>query len=71
MTRTFALMAATAALAVAPVTAQAAAPSRVATPVTAESEDLRGSPVVVPIVVALIVAAIILAVGGGKNPTSP
>ena len=70
MIRSFALVAAAAAMATAPVTAQAA-PSRVAAPVTAESEELRGSPFLAPIIIALIVALTILATSGGDNPQSP
>ena len=51
MIRSFALMAAAAAMAATPVAAQAA-PPRVAAPVSAESESLGGSPVLIPIALA-------------------
>ena len=70
MIRSFALMAAAAAMAMAPATAQAAAP-RASAPVGADSEELRGSPILAPIIIALIVALAILATSGGKDPVSP
>ena len=70
MIRSFAFMAAAAAMAVAPGTAQAV-PSRDAAPIASESEELGGSPILAPIIIAIIVAAIILATSGGKNAVSP
>jgi hypothetical protein len=70
MIRSFALMAGAAAIAVAPVTAQAA-PSRAAAPVTGESEEVRGSPFLAPIIIAIIVALAIVATTSGDDPQSP
>ena len=71
MLRSIALMAATAAMAAAPITAHAAAP-RVAAPGSAEGESLRGTPFLLPVLIALAVAlGIILLTDGDDNPVSP
>ena len=70
MFRSFALMAGAAAIAVAPLTAQAAA-YRVGAPITAESEEVRGSPFLAPIIIAVIVALAIVATTSGDDPQSP
>jgi hypothetical protein len=70
MTRTFALMAAAAALAAAPIAAQAAAP-RAAAPVSAESEELRGVPFLIPVLLAVAVALGIILLTDSDEPTSP
>lgn len=70
MNRSFALTAAAAALAVAPIAAQAA-PERAPAPVSAESEALRASPLLVVLGLALIVGVIILATTSGDDPVSP
>jgi hypothetical protein len=71
MLRSIALMAATAAMAAAPITAEAAAP-RAAAPVPAEAESLRGMPFLLPVLVAIAVAlGIILLTDGDDNPVSP
>jgi hypothetical protein len=70
MIRSLALMAASAALAIAPVAAQAA-PQRTSAPVSAESEALRGNPVIIIALIALLVALGIIALSDGNDPVSP
>jgi hypothetical protein len=69
MTRSFAFTAA-AALAVAPLAAQAA-PPRVAAPVAEESEAIGGSPFLIPIVLAIVIALGIVLITDGEAPESP
>ena len=70
MTRRFVLIAATAALAAAPIAAQAA-PERVSAPVAAEQEQLR-SHLLIPVAIAILLAlGIILLSDGDDSPTSP
>ena len=70
MMRRFVLIAATAAMAAAPVAANAA-PQRMSAPVTAESDALRGNPVLVVIIIAVLLALGILALTEGDDPVSP
>ena len=70
MIRRFVLIAATAAMAAAPVAAHAA-PQRLPAPVAAESEALRGNPVFVIVLLALLVALGIVAITDGDDPVSP
>ena len=70
MTRTFALMAAATALAVAPVAAQAA-PQRTPAPVSTESEQLFGSPLLVIVLLAVAVGLGIILLDDDESPTSP
>lgn len=70
MIRSLVLTVATAALAVAPIAAQAA-PPRTAAPVAEESEELGGSPFLIPIIIALVVGLIIVAITDGEEPESP
>ena len=69
MTRTMALMAATAAMTVASV-AQAA-PQRTPAPVSAESEELFGSPILTILLVAALVGLGIILLDGDDVPVSP
>lgn len=69
MIRSFALAVAAAAMATAPVSAQAA-PARSSTPVSAESEALAGNPLLIIVLVALLVALGILAMSD-EEPESP
>jgi hypothetical protein len=57
-------------MAAAPVAAHAA-PQRMAAPVAAEWETLRGNRVLLPIVIAILVALGILLVTDGDQPLSP
>jgi hypothetical protein len=70
MMRRFVLIAATAAMAAAPVAANAAA-QRMPAPVTAESEALRGNPVLVVVIIAVLLALGIVALTDGDDPVSP
>ena len=70
MFRSIALTAATAALATAPIAAQAA-PQRAPAPISAESERLGASPLLIILGIALIVGLIIVATTGGDDPVSP
>ena len=71
MIRSLAFMAASAALAIAPVAAQAA-PQRTSAPVSAEeSEALRGNPIIIIALIALLVALGIVALSDGNDPVSP
>ena len=74
MIRSFALMAATAALAVTPMAAQAT-PPRIAAPVAEESEELGGRSLVIPIAIAIgLIIVIYLAIDSEDDidvPFSP
>ena len=70
MFRSLALTAATAALAIAPLSAQAALP-RAAAPVAGESEAIGGSPVLIPVVLAIVIALSIVLITDGEAPESP
>jgi hypothetical protein len=70
MFRSLALTAATAALAIAPLSAQAALP-REAAPVAGESEAIGGSPVLIPVVLAIVIALSIVLITDGEAPESP
>ena len=70
MLRSLSLIAATAAMAAAPIPAQAA-PPRTPAPVTAESEALGGAPFLIPIVIAIVVALGIVLISDDDSPTSP
>ena len=70
MFRSLALTAATAALAVAPLSGQAA-PPRAAAPVAGESEAIGGSPVLIPVVLAIVIALSIVLITDGEAPESP
>lgn len=70
MIRTIALLAATASLAVAPVAAQAA-PQRTAAPVSAESEEIRGNPFILPVLFAIALAIGIILLSNSDDPESP
>ena len=64
------LSAAAAALAAAPVAAQAA-PQRTAAPVSAESEQLGRSPLLIILAIFIVVALGIVALNGDDDPVSP
>jgi hypothetical protein len=74
MIRTFALMAATAALAITPVVAQAA-PARIAAPVADRSEELGGRSLILPIIIGMgLIIVLFLAIDSeeaGRAPVSP
>ena len=70
MIRRLALMAATAAMATAPVTANAA-PQRSPAPVSAESEHLFGSPIFLILLIAAVVGLGVILASDGDEPTSP
>ena len=71
MIRRFVLIAATAAMAATPVAAHAA-PQRMAAPVAAEAEELRGKPVLAVLLIAILVALGILALTDDSGgPFSP
>jgi len=70
MIRTFALMAATAGLAAAPIAAQAV-PQRASAPVGEEAESLRGRGVLIPAIIAIVLALGIILLTDGDNPSSP
>ena len=62
---------ATAALAVTPIAAQAA-PQRMPAPVTADAEELSGSPWLLIIgIAALLALGVVLLSDGDEEPTSP
>ena len=69
MNSKFALLAATAALALAPVAAQAA-PQRTSAPMV-EEESMRGRGVLIPLAIALALALAIILLTDSDNPTSP
>ena len=64
------LSAAAAALAAAPVAAQAA-PQRMAAPVSTESEQLGRSPLLIILAIFIVVALGIVALNGDDDPVSP
>ena len=70
MIRSLALMVASAALTIAPVAAQAA-PQRTPAPVSAESEALGGSPVIIIGLLALLVGEGVIALTDSSDPVSP
>ena len=70
MIRSLALMVASAALTIAPVAAQAA-PQRTPAPVSAESEALGGSPVIIIVLLALLVGVGVIALTDSSDPVSP
>lgn len=71
MNRSYVLMAAAAAMAIAPVGASAA-PQRAPAPLSDEAEGLRASPIfIIVAVAALLGLAIVLLTDGDDNPTSP
>ena len=70
MIRSFALMVGAVSLAVAATAAQAA-PPRMATPAGSESEELGGSPFLLPIVLAILAGLVIVLLTDGEEPQSP